>query len=281
MKLSTPLTALILFLTLIPGATAAPGAQASDFDAAFTERFTGRSMRFDYHHVGTAGEEHVAPDRWRVEREWSGSRKQLLDQTNLGKYLVELIDPRVNRVIYSRGFASIFGEWETTGEAKTSWRSIHESVRFPEPRERTQLVLKKRALDGTFRELYSTSFDPASRFVDRSPISPRGQSFDLVVNGPAATKVDLLFLAEGYTADQHAEFREEVTRLNTVFFTTEPFARRADDFNVRAIHVPSAEPGISNPRLGVWRDAPLGTSFNSFDSDRYARWPPRSRTTRS
>jgi hypothetical protein len=38
---------------------------------------------------------------------------------------------------------------------------------------------------------------------------------------------------------------------------------------VRAVHVPSAESGISNPRKGVWRDSPLGCSFNSFDSDRY------------
>ena len=33
--------------------------------------------------------------------------------------------------------------------------------------------------------------------------------------------------------------------------------------------MPSEEPGISNPRQGVWRDNPLGLSFNAFDSDRY------------
>ncbi len=250
-------------LTAILSLAPAPAAQA------FDEVFTGRSMRFDYHHVGTAGDEHIAPDRWRVENEWPGSRTQLLDTTNLGKYMVVLVDPKTHQPLYSRGFASIYGEWETTGEAKTSWKSIHESVRFPEPRFPAQLVLKRRAADGTFRELYSTTFDPESRFVDRSAVSPRGRAFDLVVNGPASEKVDLLYLAEGYTADQHEEFRDEVVRLNGVFFGTEPFKRRAEDFNVRAIHVPSAEAGISNPRLGVWRDAPLGSSFNSFDSDRY------------
>jgi hypothetical protein len=38
---------------------------------------------------------------------------------------------------------------------------------------------------------------------------------------------------------------------------------------VRALLVPAAEAGISNPRKGVFRDSPLGCSFNAFDSDRY------------
>ena len=254
------LPGMMLLTSLMLAATCAP-----DFDATFT----GRALRFDFHHVGTAGEEHVAPDAWRLEGEWPGSRTQLLDETNLGKYLVVLVDPRTNRALYSRGFASIYGEWETTGEARQQWRSLHESVRIPEPRFPAQLILKKRAADGTFRELWSASFDPASRFVDRSPIAPRGRAFDVAVNGPAAAKVDLLYLGEGYTEAEHAKFREDVARLNQVFFASEPFARRAQDFNVRAIHVPSAESGISNPRKGVWRAAPLGSSFNSFDSDRY------------
>ena len=37
------------------------------------------------------------------------------------------------RVLYSRAFASIYGEWESTAEAKTLARAFHESVRFPVP----------------------------------------------------------------------------------------------------------------------------------------------------
>jgi Peptidase M64 N-terminus len=35
--------------------------------------------------------------------------------------------------VYSRGFSSIFGEWETTGEAKSLARTFQESLRFPMP----------------------------------------------------------------------------------------------------------------------------------------------------
>ena len=115
--------------------------QPSSFDA----RFTGRTLRFDYFHSGTAKEEHVSLDGLRLEGDWPGSRVRLLDDTNLGKYLFEVIDLATNQALYSRGFSSIYGEWETTGEAAAgTWRTFHESMRFPEPRGKVQLVLKKR-----------------------------------------------------------------------------------------------------------------------------------------
>ena len=147
--------------------TAAP----MDFD----DQFTGRTMRFDYFHTGIATEEHISLDAFRIEGEWPGSRTQLIDPTGLGKYQVEMRDLESQQVLYTRGFASIYGEWETTGEAKRAWRSIHESQRFPEPRGPVQLVLKKRQPDGSFREVFARLVDPTSRFVDRSPIPARGE----------------------------------------------------------------------------------------------------------
>lgn len=243
----------------------APSAQTQDFD----ELFTGRSLRFDYVHAGNATEEHICYDKLRLEGEWSGSRTQLTDHSNLGKFLFCVIDPATNRMLYSRGFASIYGEWETTGEAKRMWRSFEESQRFPEPRMPVQLVLKKRSSNGTFESFYSTLIDPTDRFVDRSPVAPVGRMHVVQETGTPAERVDLLIMGEGYTAEQGDKFRADVDRLTKVFFETEPFKSRRNDFNVRGIHVPSAEAGISNPRAGVWRDSPLGLSFNAFDSDRY------------
>jgi len=235
----------------------------------FDDLFTGATLRLDYVHTGTHAEEHVAPEDVRLEGAWPGSRTRLVDDTNLGKYLFEVIDRATNRAIYSRGFSSIYGEWETTGEAKRGWGSFHESARFPEPRGLVQLVLKKRGDDGAFREIFSKELDPASRFVDRSQLARRGSVLTLFENGPPSDKVDLLILSSGYTLDQRAKFEGDLKRVVSALFATEPFASRKSDFNVRAVHVPAPEAGISNPRKDVWRDDPLGLSFNAFDSDRY------------
>lgn len=256
-----PIRLLGLFLALL----ALPAA-AADFDT----RFTGRAMRFDYFHSGTAKEEHISFDGLRREDDWPGSRVRLVDDTNFGKYLFEVIDPATNQVIYSRGFSSIYGEWETTGEAAAgTWRTFHESMRFPETRGKAQLVLKKRTADGTFRELYSTLIDPASRFVDRSPVSTGAEVLPIQESGPSATKVDLLILGDGYTAGDTQKFRNDVRRLTEALFAVEPFKKHRTDFNVWALDLAAPGNGVTDPRTGNWRKTPLGLTYNAFDSERY------------
>jgi IgA peptidase M64/peptidase M64-like protein len=239
-------------------------------DGGFEARFTGRTLRFDYFHSGTAKEEHVSLGGLRLEGEWPGSRVHLVDETNLGKYLFEVIDPATNRTIWSRGFASIYGEWETTGEAAAGTRrTFHESMRFPETRGKAQLVLKKRAADGSFREIFSTVVDPASRFVDRSPVSSAGKVWAVFENGPPAVKVDLLFLGDGYAAAETEKFHADVRRLADALFAIEPFKSRRGDFNVRAIDLASPASGVTDPRTATWRRTPLGLAYNAFDSERY------------
>jgi IgA peptidase M64/peptidase M64-like protein len=237
---------------------------------SFDARFTGRTLRFDYFHSGTAKEEHVSLGGLRLEGDWPGSRVHLLDDTNLGKYLFEVIDPTTNQAAWSRGFSSIYGEWETTGEAAAgTWRTFRESMRFPEPRGKAQLTIKKRAGDGSFREIFSTVIDPASRFVDRSPVSSAGKVWTVFENGPPAVKVDLLFLGDGYAADQSEKLHADVRRLTDALFAAEPFKSHRGDFNVRAIDLPSPAVGVTDPRTGTWRKTPLGLAYNAFDSERY------------
>lgn len=237
--------------------------------AGFDDDFTGATLRVDYRHTGTAEEEHLAVDRILVEGPWPGSRTQLVDTTNLGKYLLEVVDLASNRLLYSRGFASIYGEWETTGEAgKGIWRAIAEAVRLPEPRRPVQLRIRKRDGDRSFREIWSMSVDPASRFVDRPPLVARDVR-TVMRNGDPSVKVDLLILGDGYPADAGSKFDGDVRRAVEALFGVDPFASRKKDFNVWSIFTPAAEAGISRPRAGIFRNTPLGTRYNSFDSERY------------
>jgi hypothetical protein len=244
-------------------------APAQEDESGFDARFTGATLRLDYHHAGTATEEHVALDVVRLEGPWPGSRTQLVDGTDTGKYRFLVVEPQSAGVLYSRGFASIYGEWETTAEARERWRVFHESQRFPEPRVPVEVVLEKRGADGAFVQLWRQAIDPASRFVDRSALSGAAQVSALFESGAPAGKVDLLVVSEGYTAAGRAEFLADAKRLVDVLFATEPFARRKGDFNVRALFVASPQAGIPNPRKNEWPATAFGLSFNAFDSDRY------------
>lgn len=227
-------------------------------------------MRLDFYHTGTAAEEVFSLDRVVVEPlAWPGNERRAVDDTNLGKYLFEVRDAKTGRVLYSRGFASIYGEWETTDEAKTVRRTFHESLRFPSPEAPVQVVLKKRDAKNLFREVWSTGLDPKDIFIDRSAPKAPAPLIEIQRGGDPASKVDFLILGDGYTAAEAAKFERDARRMAEVLFQTSPFKERRGDFNVWAMCPPAAESGVSRPSTGVYRDSPLGATYDAFGSERY------------
>lgn len=254
----------VFMLFLLLHSQAAPPAQ--DYDRYFTDQ----TMRVDYFHTGgPKSGETLSLDRVVNDGAWSGSRTHLVDPTNLGKYLFEVRDKASGTPIYSRGFASVYGEWETTAEAKTAHRTFHESLRLPWPKQTVEIALRKRQRDNSFATLWTTAVDPNSRFVNRAALAAAGRVWTLFENGPAAAKVDLLIIGEGYTAAEMPKFHADAKRLAEALFREEPFRSRRRDFNVRALDLPSAQSGINRPNAGVFRRTPVSTEYNIFDSERY------------
>ncbi|MBC8647525.1 MAG: IgA Peptidase M64 [Thermoanaerobaculia bacterium] len=246
---------LVLALMLSPSAAAAA---------------TVRTMRVDYYHTGNATEERFSLDRVvREPLDWPGNPARPVDDTNLGKYFFEVVDRATNRPLYSRGFASIYGEWETTGEAKEMNRTFHESLRFPAPAGPVQVVLKKRDSRNAFREIWSLLVDPSDPFVDTSLPPKPGELLAIEKHGDSASKVDFLIIGDGYTAAERPKFEKDARRLVEILFSFSPFRERRNDFNVWGLCPPSAESGISRPSTGIHRRSPVGTTYDAFGSERY------------
>jgi hypothetical protein len=229
-----------------------------------------KTMRLDYYHTGNSNEEVFSVDRIRIEPlPWPGDMSKTLDDTNLGKYFFEVRDQKTKRVLYSRGFASIFGEWETTDEATTMRRTFSESLRFPAPDAPVEIFLKKRDAKNAWRDIWSTVVDPKDIFIDRSKVPPPAQLIAIQKMGEPATKVDFVILGDGYTTRELKKFEADARRLTEVLFATSPFKDHRRDFNVWALCPPAAESGISRPSTGIYRDSPLGATYDAFGSERY------------
>ena len=226
-------------------------------------------MRVDYFHTGGRGAEVVALDRVVSDGSWAGSRTRLVDGTNLGAYLFDVVDPQTNQAIYSRGFGSLYGEWETTAESKRISRTFHESLRFPWPKATVHVVLKKRQGLTGFHEIWSTTIDPNSRFVVRADAKSAGTVWTIVENGPSTEKVDLLLISEGYTAAEMPKFHADAKRLVDAMFALEPYKSRRADFNVRGLDLPSPRSGVNRPQAGEFRRTPISLEYNIFDTERY------------
>lgn len=228
------------------------------------------TMRLDYYHTGDATQEVFSVDRVVIEPlPWPGNPAQAIDSSNLGKYIFEIRDQKTNQLLYSRGFASIYGEWETTDEAKSVKRTFQESLRFPAPSAPVNVILKKRDAKNVFQNIWTTKIDPADMFVDRSKPAPPAPLITIQKTGEPERKVDFLILGDGYTAAEAKKFEADARRLTEVLFSTSPFKEHRKDFNVWALCPPAAEPGVSRPSTGIYRDSPIGATYDAFGSERY------------
>jgi hypothetical protein len=229
-----------------------------------------RTFRVDAFHTGNATEERFALDRLVVEPlPFPGNPDRPLDELNIGKYLFEVRDLGTNRLLYSRGYATIFGEWETTAEAKEVNRTFHESLRFPAPDRPVQVVVRKRDRRNAFREIWSIVVDPKDMFVDPSPPAPAGPLIEIQRSGPPERKLDLLILGDGYTKGECAAFEAQARKFTEALFAVEPFRARRADLNVWALCPPARESGVSRPSTGIHRNSPVGATFDAFGSERY------------
>jgi len=232
-----------------------------------------RTLRVDYYHTGNATQEIFSLDRVVVEPlAWPGNPFRPIDDSQLGKYRFEVRDSASWETLYSRGFSSIYGEWETTGEAKTMHRTFHESLRFPMPEKPVRIALSKRDSANAFREVWSLDVDPAGLFVDRSAENDAISGPPLLAlheSGAPATKVDLLLIGDGYTAAECEKFERDARRMTAALFAESPFSERRKAFNVWGLCPPAAASGISRPSTGRHRRSPLGTTYDAFGSERY------------
>ena len=236
----------------------------------FDDFFTDRTMRFDYYHTGTADAEFISPDEIVLEGPWSGSQNNLIDTLNCGNYLVKIFDLKTNRMIYSFGYSTIFGEYQTTLDAKNGMTATyHESVRFPVPRKPVQLTLAVRNRQNLFTDIYTTTIDPGSRQVNREEIKPVYNIDKYMINGEPKNKVDLVIVGDGYTKDEIAKYHKDIDRYLGDFFSHDPFKSRKKDFNIWVIDVISQDSGIDEPTKNAWRHTTLNCSYNSLGSPRY------------
>ena len=240
-------------------------AQSISFDQYFLDE---GSLRMDVFQCGDSDSSHYVFERFIIEPHFGGSKVNLVDLFNFGTNRVKVIDAQTNTLIYSRGYNTLFNEWQTTDEARVMERCYEESVSVPLPRNEAYIILEIRNFDGEFEEVFSKLYDPDEIFntTEQRYVFPVR---DIMVNGAPEGKVDIVILPEGYTADEMDQFLQDCQNLANVFAQAEPFASHINDFNFRAVLAPSEESGVDIPASHTWVRTILNSHFYTFYIDRY------------
>ena len=239
----------------------------------FDDYFEPKTLRFDFFLAGNAEQQDVYVDAFREEPQWGGSHTHLTDNPDYGEYSYHIYDEASGMLIYSKGFCSLFQEWRTTDEAKTTNRTYSQVVMMPYPKKNIRLeILTRNYASGNFDPLFQTSLDPKSIYINREK-RPEYPVTKILYNGAPAQKVDLVFVAEGYTKNEMDKFRKDAARFTDYLFQTKPYSNRKNDFNVWAVECPSDESGVDIPGQNIWKNTALNSHFWTFGIDRYLTAP--------
>lgn len=234
--------------------------------------FTPERLRIDLVFAGNTTSQNIFLDGLAKECAWSGSKTNLVDQFKYGEYYLEIKTP-AGETIYSKGFNTLFQEWRTIAEAKTTPKSFNSSYTVPFPKEKVQLVVSERVKStGKFKEIYAIEIDPADKLISKET-SNHFKVTPVLQNGNPNEKVDILFIAEGYTAAEMDKFQKDAAKFAGYLFDIEPYKSRKQDFNIWAVESISEESGTDIPHQDIWKKTVAGSNFFTFRIDRYLTAP--------
>lgn len=239
--------------------------------ASFSDLFTEKSLRIDFELAGTHQDEWVLLKKLKQEPYWGGNHQNLTNTLNSGDFQLS-VSTLSGELLYSKGFNSLFREWQTIGEAQKLTRSFMHCMQVPFPKNNVQIDIASRQHNGQFKTLLSFEVNPDDYLISRE--MPVGYSVDTLQYFQSPEKqIDLVFLAEGYTQAEQDKFLKDVAKFASYCLELNPFDRYQKRFNIYSIFAPSLESGPDVPGEHIYRQTALNSSFYTFDSPRYLTVP--------
>ncbi|GAO30885.1 M64 family metallopeptidase [Geofilum rubicundum] len=227
-----------------------------------------RTLRVDFVLVGNLHYQNAYVSKITTFDGVFAGSNQMISPFDYGEYRYFLIAPEKGDTLFKRGFSTLFEEWRTIDEARDKERAFQQSIEMPMPLIPVKLVVESRLRNGKFVGLFQDEVVPDELSVVRF------QPFDFPIkmihgSNDSQQNFDVLFLAEGYQANEADLFFDQVEDLSGQLLATEPYQSLKDRMAIRAIAAPSVQSGPDDPRSDEWRNTIMESTFNTFGVDRY------------
>ncbi len=240
----------------------------------FEDNFENQTLRFEFYHVGNSQEECFILNRIVAGNGFSGNPRTILHPSLQGRYLVKVFCLPQKELIYLYSYDSFFAEYKTTEPALSGEKKVfQEVIRIPRPRTDFLMTIELRASDNTYSKIYEQEFEYRKIFIEKDYPDEQVEVINLLINGEPAGKVDLLFVAEGYTRKQKQKAVQDAKRFAAILFKYEPYKSNQEKFNIRLLFKPSLSEGITQPARGISATTPFQLSFDTFGISRYVLCP--------
>ena len=258
MKMKTIVSTLICFLMLMP-------LQAQEF----SDYFIDKTLRVDYLFTGNASQQSICVDELSSLPTWAGRKRHLSELPLQGNGQIVMRDATSGTIIYKTSFSSLFQEWLSTDEAQNATKGFENTFLLPYPKQPVEVEITLLDPRRNIQARLTHRVDPADILIHTKGISHITPHKYLQKNGDPTQCIDVAILAEGYTADEMETFYKDAAIACESLFAHEPFGSMKKQFNIVAVASPSADSGVSIPRLNEWKHTPFSSHFSTFYSDRY------------
>ena len=243
---------------------------AAQAQIKFDDYFLDQSMRIDYYHMADKTTEFISLDKIYLQGKWAGNPNSLTEPFDNGYYYIKIYDVDSNALLYSKGFSSYCSEYMTTDmAAKGIKRTFHETALIPFPKKSIKFVLERRDRQNQLNPIFYQIIDPQSIEINKESLADGVTVYEILKNGDPHNKVDLAFIAEGYTSTEERKFKLDVERMSEELFNQEPFKSNKSNFNINGLFKASKESGPDEPEEGIFKCTAVGTSFNALGLNRY------------
>lgn len=238
-------------------------------EVRFEEHFRDSTLRLDYIMSGKADLTRVSLRRHKKMAGWAGRRCNLDRVPYTGNGQITLTDAETGDTIYRNSFSTLFNEWQTTPEAREAEHAYENTYIVPLPKRKTKVTLTM--LNPRHETVAANTYiyDPADILTVQANTRHVPEHEYLHKGGDTKEAIDIVIMAEGYTAAEMDRFMEDARTAADAILSHEPFKSHASDFNFIAVKTPSTDSGVSIPRNGDWKETSFGSNFDTFYSNRY------------
>ena len=272
MKLQATIFTFSLLKRLIPVLAVAAAMPASISAARFEKAFNDSTLRLDYIVGGDARQASIMLHGMSKQDGWAGRRVNLSRVPYTGYGQVIVADAETGDTIYAHSFSTLFSEWQMTEEASGAAHAFQNSFLVPLPKK--EAIITTSLLNSRHEPsaVITHRFSPDDILIAKKTAPAHPYKYIHKGNDPEKA-IDVVFLAEGYTADETEKFYDHAAQAVEAMFRHEPFASRTGDFNFIAVASPSVDSGVSVPKDNEWRSTAFGSHYSTFYSDRYLTTP--------
>ena len=237
--------------------------------AQFDQYFTEASLRVDYCLTGNHDVTNYSLKELIREPFWSGSKTNLIDTLEFGNYIVKVFEAETDKLLFSKGYQNLYGEWTSTPEALHMTKTFDESVILPFPKVKVDIALLRKTWEGELVEGMRFTVSPDDYFIhDYKNLNlPVYEAW--IGNKDYTKAVDIVILPEGYTQAEMGKFIKDCDFFVESMFGYAPYDRYRESFNIRGVMAPSAESGCTMPGDHIYKNTVMRFSFWTFDSERY------------